>query len=164
IIATVSKHAALIAQLPRQEELDALLNALRQELVAANFIANRDDVMIDSPNAIDFLRRAIGSQPPSFAERVMQHIEQQQDKLWQERTKTLNWELFDYAKVEINDLLLDSIYRTALGTPLAGAEPDQASLASSRQSLTDAFANKLFLWTKSKDDIVKEMDSEVQMP
>ena len=94
----------------------------------------------------------------------MTHLEKRRDELWQGLSRTLNWELFDYGKVAINDLLLGSLYRTALGTPLAGTEPDPLSLASSRQTLSDAFQKSLFLWTKTKDDLVREMDSELQMP
>src|SRR4051812_6732699 len=93
IIAAVAKQAALIAELPRQEEVDAMLSAMRRELIAGQFIADRDDLMVDRANPIDAIRRTIGAPPPTFAERVMQHLEKRQDELWQERTKTLNWEL-----------------------------------------------------------------------
>ena len=164
VVSAVAKNAALIAELPRQEEVDAMLAAMRRELVTSHVIADRDDLLVDRATVVDSIRRTLGSPPPTFAERVMQHIQKRQDELWQERTKTLNWELFDYGKVAINDMLLDAIVRTAHGTPIASTEPDQPSLASVRQSLTSEFERKMFLWTKTKDDILKEMDSELQMP
>jgi Cu(I)/Ag(I) efflux system membrane protein CusA/SilA len=83
---------------------------------------------------------------------------------WRDRTKALNWELFDYAKVAINDLLIDALSRTAHGTPNEGANPQADQRSKLRDELVEAHAKKLFLWTRTKDDLVKEMDSELQMP
>ena len=85
------------------------------------------------------------------------------DELWREHTKTLNWELFDYAKVAVNDLLLDAMYRTAAGTPMSGNPPPAEALPRRRQ-LADEFGRRVFLWQKGQDDLRKEMDSELQMP
>jgi Cu(I)/Ag(I) efflux system membrane protein CusA/SilA len=90
--------------------------------------------------------------------------ERSRDAKWRDRTKTLNWELFDYAKVAINDLLIDALIRTAQGTQYASAKPQADERKALRDELVAAHARKLFLWTKSKDDLVKEMDSELQMP
>src|SRR5206468_2928436 len=49
-------------------------------------------------------------------------------------------------------------------TPLAGAEPDAAKVQAVRQELSHRSARTLLLWQKSKADVVKEMDSELQMP
>jgi Cu(I)/Ag(I) efflux system membrane protein CusA/SilA len=78
--------------------------------------------------------------------------------------KTLDWELFDQATLIINDDLADALRRTALGTPLAGADPGRDSLHDLRDQLRPSFAKGLFLWRKEKSDILKEMDSELQMP
>src|SRR5207302_4059078 len=80
------------------------------------------------------------------------------------RIKTLDWELFDEATLVLNDNLADALHRTALGTPLAGAEPGPKELSRLRDDLRPAFAKGLFLWQKDKGDIVKELDSELQMP
>jgi Cu(I)/Ag(I) efflux system membrane protein CusA/SilA len=168
VIASVKKHATLIAQLPRQEEVDALLLALRVELVKDGFIADRNDLLVDAPNAInntiDFICRAVGSERASLSERVMRHLEKHRDELWAQRTKELNWELFDYGKVAINDILFDVLYNAAANGPLAGAEPNPQGLASSRESLTKDLETRLLLWTKTKSDIVTEMGTELQMP
>jgi len=94
----------------------------------------------------------------------LQKLESRRDQLWIERTRTLNWELFDYGKIAINDLLVDALHRTVHGTPFAGTEPDEKGLAELKQPLTDQFSKKLFLWQKTKDDVKNEMDSELKMP
>ena len=44
-----------------------------------------------------------------------------------------------------------------------GEGPDPA-IAQLRAQLDPPFAKRLFLWQKTKDDVLKEMDSELQMP
>ncbi|HEV8378259.1 MAG TPA: efflux RND transporter permease subunit, partial [Tepidisphaeraceae bacterium] len=168
IIAAAQPHGLLIADVPRQEEVDKLLDLLRRELVRREIAPDRDDLLVDSPGVgrqvIHFAQRAIGYEAPGFAQRLLEKLEARRDQLWRERTKTLNWELFDYGKVAINDLLLDALHRASHGTPFAGTEPDDKSLVEMRPPLSDELSKTLFLWQKTKDDVKKEMDSELQMP
>ncbi|HEY8666203.1 MAG TPA: efflux RND transporter permease subunit, partial [Tepidisphaeraceae bacterium] len=168
ILTAVQEHGVLLAEVIRQEEVDKLLAQLRTELVQRGIAANRDDLILDAPNAIrdaaHFIKRAIGGQTPGFSERLADQLEQVRDKLWGERTKTLNWELFDQAPGMMDALLLDSLVRTAAGTPMAGTTPDNPAAKALRDQIDPAFAKGLFLWQKTKDDVLKEMDSELQMP
>jgi Cu(I)/Ag(I) efflux system membrane protein CusA/SilA len=115
-----------------------------------------------------------------LAQRIAQQLEQRRDALWTQRTKTLNWELFDHAPAMMNALLLDGLSRTAVGTPMAGALPaspppspgtpgegrgeGSAAVHQLLAQLKEPFAKGLFLWQKTKDDVLKEMDSELQVP
>jgi copper/silver efflux system protein len=168
IIDGAKDHGLLLAQLPRQEEVDKLLAALRAKLIDGGFVSARNDLLLDAPKTfaqtLQFFERAVGAEPASFSQREMRRVEARRDELWRNRTRTLNWELFDYGQTAINDYLIDALHRTAIGTPFAGRDPEPAAVNDARQRLTDALRPKLFLWQKTKDDIVKEMDSELQMP
>jgi Cu(I)/Ag(I) efflux system membrane protein CusA/SilA len=157
-----------LAEVVRQEEVDKLLAQLRTELVQRGIAAERDDLLLDAPNvlrdAAHFIKKAIGGQTPGFSERLAEQLERLRDRLWAERTKTLNWELFDQAPSTMDALLLDSLVRTAAGTPMAGATPDNPAAKGLRDQIDPKFAKGLFLWQKTKDDVLKEMDSELQMP
>ncbi len=168
ILTAVQEHGVLLAEVIRQEEVDKLLTQLRTELITRKIATDRDDLLLDAPSpvadAVGFLKKAIGGHTPGFADRLAEQLEKHRDKLWTERTKALNWELFDQAPGMINALLLDSIVRTAAGTPMAGTTPDNAAAKALRDQLDPQFAKGLFLWQKTKDDVLKEMDSELQMP
>ena len=168
ILTAVQEHGVLLAEVIRQEEVDKLLSQLRAELITRKIAADRDDLLLDAPSpvadAVGFLKKAIGGHTPGFADRLAEQLEKNRDKLWAERTKTLNWELFDQASGAMDALLLDSIVRTAAGTPMAGTTPDNAAAKALRDQLDPQFAKGLFLWQKTKDDVLKEMDSELQMP
>ena len=168
ILASTEQHGVLLAEVVRQEEVDKLLAQLRTALVDRGIASERDDLLLDGPNVIrdaaNFLKKAAGGQTPGFAQRLADQLDQVRDKLWTQRTRTLNWELFDQAPGIMNALLVDGLLRTAAGTPMAGNEPDNASAKALREQLDPPFAKGLFLWQKTKDDVLKEMDSELQMP
>ena len=168
LIAAGLPHGRLLAEVLRQEELDNLLATFRRELTGREIATERDDLLIDPPNAIadsvSFLKRAIGGKVPDFSKRLLETLDRRREHLWQQRSTTLNWELFDYAADLMNDLLIDNLRRTATGTPMAGIAPDAAAAQTLRKQLNGPFAKGLFLWQKSKDDLLKEMDSELQMP
>ena len=168
LVAAAKSHGAFLAQVPRQEELDKLLALYRKELISRGIASDRDDLLIDSPGAVratwGFLKQAIGSKVAGFPERTLEKVEQGREELWRERTKVLNWELADQAPDLINELTIDALIRTAAGTPMAATQPDAAAVRSLRADLKTPLAKGLFLWQKSKDDVLKEMDSELQMP
>ena len=73
--------------------------------------------------------------------------------------------LFDYAVPEINRLLIDNLLRAARGTPLAGkAEPTPALLKEIADVATPTLGKQLYLWHKTKSDVQKELDAELQVP
>lgn len=164
----VERHGAFIGELPRQEEVDRLLALMRQELIDRGIVAERDDLLLDRPNAVrdafGFVKQALGGSTPGFSERLFLAIEQARDDLWAERTKKLNWELFDYGIPRLNELISDAILRSAVGSDWQGQQPDADALASLRKQWNERLAGSVFLWQKTKDDVLKEMDSELQMP
>jgi copper/silver efflux system protein len=168
MLAAAQDHGVLLAQVSRQEELDKLLAMLGRELVACKVLAGRDDLLLDVPSpltaSVNFIRQAIGDKVPDLAERLLDDLDNRRDHLWQQRTKILNWELADQAPDTINSLLADALLRTAAGTPLAGATPEPSAVADLRSQLRASLGDRLFLWQKTKDDVLKEMDSELQVP
>jgi len=62
-------------------------------------------------------------------------------------------------------MLIDALLRNAAGTPLASSrKPEPSEAKSLVAQLNPPLAKSFLLWQKSKDDVLKEMDSELQMP
>ena len=82
-----------------------------------------------------------------------------------ERIKTLNWELFDRA-VGAADLGgprgADEAGRASGSSPSRDATPEE--LQALRAALEKPFADRLLLWQKTKNDLVEEMGTALQMP
>ena len=165
-----ASHGVLLARLPRQEEVDKLLPTLRERAGRRRRSSPTGTICCSTRRVRSI--RSIALRPPGrrlraadFAERVFTAIEPRRDELWRERTKTLNWELFDYGKVmhqrpaprrPAPHGARHAAGRRANRTRRACALPRRVAPAGS--------ASRCFLWQKTKDDIVKEMDSELQMP
>jgi Cu(I)/Ag(I) efflux system membrane protein CusA/SilA len=161
-------QAQRLAEMPRQEEVDRLLEIIRADAVRRGLVEDRNDLLIDRPqplrDAIDDLRRAIGGNPPGFARRVFNAIEEKRDALWVDRTKILNWEIGDRAPAQMNQILIDALLASAAGTQNAGQAPDDDARKSLHASLDAPLGKSLLLWQKSYEDVRREMDSELQMP
>ncbi len=170
LIAAVMPHAQLLSESLRQEEVDKLLTSVQKELVSRGICPQRDDLLLDPPNtaqdSLRFVVQALGFAAKSPAERLLVHLEKQRDSLWTQRTRTLNWELFDYGARLTNDLLIDALVKSSKGTTFDAKMQSPTSTLRSQisSSLTPDLSKRLFLWQKTKDDLLKEMDSELQMP
>jgi len=168
LLAAAQPQGLRLVEVVRAEEVDHLLANLRGALVERGIAAPRDDLLLDPEtwfnSAAQFLRRALGSQPLDFARRVQAQIESRHEELVRARLQIIDWELRDRAPGIINDYLVDRLVVTAHGTPLEGSKADAAALRRVRDELTPALAQRLFLWRKTKDDVLKEIDSELQMP
>lgn len=168
IVLAMREHGLLLAKNPRQEEVDKLLTGIRGELVRRKIAAERDDLLVDAPEAfretVNFVKRSLGTTPADFSRRVMGELEDYRERLWAERTKVLNWELLDRAPAMMDGLLAESLTRAAAGTEMEGKKAPENLAAGVGAKLDGEFAGKLLLWQKTKDDVLKEMDSELQMP
>ncbi|MEZ0264259.1 MAG: efflux RND transporter permease subunit, partial [Phycisphaerae bacterium] len=169
LIKLAAPHTDHLARLPRQEEADALINTLRREMTTIGQVDARDDLLTDHDSAaraaVDFVRRSLGAATPTFAERLFASIEHRREELVATRVKERDHRLFDYAVPEINRLLIDNLLRAARGTPLAGkAEPTPALLKEIADVATPTLGKQLYLWHKTKSDVQKELDAELQVP
>jgi Cu/Ag efflux pump CusA len=168
IIRSSGAQGKLLAQIPRVEQVDHLLAQVRTYFVDHGVFANRDDLLLEMPNKLaagyEFVMEALGRTLPDFPQQLARRLDEKRDELWRERTKALNWEIGDQAPDMINDFAIDAMLRTVAGTPLAGSTPDSAAAQQLRVEMKPALSKSLFLWQKTKDDVLKEMDSELQMP
>ncbi len=80
------------------------------------------------------------------------------------RIKSLNWEIFDRAVGATNWIALEELIKAGRALKLGGREATPGELAELRSSLEKPFARKLLLWQKTKNDLVEEMSSSLQMP
>ncbi len=83
---------------------------------------------------------------------------------FKERIKSLNWELFDQAVGATNWAALEELIKAGRTHKLGGREAAPGELAELRSSLDKPFARKLLLWQKTKNDLVEEMSTALQMP
>jgi Cu(I)/Ag(I) efflux system membrane protein CusA/SilA len=132
----------------------------------------------------------VGIESATLFTSMLEFIQARREQAWSEMTKGLNFEVFDQTvggynwycieelrskgqqtKIETqkSDLpVAASLATSSSAAPPKGGtpsiDPDNAALQSLREELDKDFARGLLLWQKSKDELVKEMDSTIQVP
>jgi copper/silver efflux system protein len=99
-------------------------------------------------------QEATGALTPAFFAKLQARLEKAQEESVAKRVKHLNWELQDRAPGAIVGFLIEELTQ--------GKPPE--NLQSIRQEREAAFRKGLYLWKKQKSDVVKEMDSDLQVP
>ncbi|MCY2929082.1 MAG: efflux RND transporter permease subunit [Planctomycetota bacterium] len=79
-------------------------------------------------------------------------------------TRAINRELVGYAAGALDSLLVYALRDQAAKSGLQARPPTPDDLIALTTGRQKEFARGLFLWRKTKEDLIKEMDSELQMP
>ena len=164
----VKDHGVLLVELPRREEMTALVSAAADRLAGLKVVEAAPDLLLPTPSMLggarDALVAAVGGEKRSVFSDLFNRFEDRLHKGWLARVKVLNWELEDYAPGAMDAMLLSALREHAKKNDLLAAAPSDAELAAVREGRQAKFAKSFFLWHKTKADLVKEMDSELQMP
>ena len=86
------------------------------------------------------------------------------EELLDARIRTLNWQLFDRAVEVASARVVEEIIRLARNRGLMRQEISDPELYTLRSTLEPPFSNRLLLWRKTREQLIQEMDSELQMP
>ncbi len=165
----VKDHGLLLVELPRKEEMTALLTAAGDRLAELKVVDSGPDLLLPAPSTWTDVKNAIsataGGEKSSVFTDFFDRFTSRLHESGLGRLKVLNWELQDYAPGAMDALLLSSLRDQAAKSGLAAATlASDADLAHLREQRQAEFGKAFFLWHKTKGDLVKEMDSELQMP
>jgi len=122
------------------------------------------------------LMSVLGAERPTLFTQMLDFTEKRRDKHWREQVRQLDYEIFDQAVGAFDWYAIEELHKAAdekdlwaeASSPLPPGEGTGAlqheQLQSLRAELDAAWSPHLFLWRKSKDDLLKEMDTVVHMP
>jgi Cu/Ag efflux pump CusA len=110
-------------------------------------------------------KSVLGQRPQTFFTRLFARLEQDYQDAWTERVKSLNWELLDLAGSTFTwQAILELQEQSRLKGFWKHGDTPLDELQALREETERPFADELFLWRKSKDGLVQEMDTTVRMP
>ena len=164
----VAAHGLALVEVPRPEEMTRLLAAAVDGLVAINVVEKTPDLLL-MPESFstwveDAFATAIGGDKPTFAHRCLERFQARLDAERKDRVRRLNWELEDRAGNTLIGALLSVTLARAEVDGLMADKPTDQQLQTLRNTRAAGFMKHAFLWHKLKSDLIKEMDSGLQMP
>jgi Cu(I)/Ag(I) efflux system membrane protein CusA/SilA len=112
--------------------------------------------------------KAMGVERPTLFTEMWEFVEKQRDGHWRNEVHEFDYELFGQAVAAYDRFAIEELHKVADEKGLWAEKTDEAAeqeqLNSLRAELDAAWSPHLFLWKKSKADLLKEMDSVVRMP
>jgi Cu(I)/Ag(I) efflux system membrane protein CusA/SilA len=168
IDALAPTYAERMAVEPLHDDVSAFLSDVLKRLVEQGVLRSGPDLLSLAPGPFEKAREAVGQvlgeRPADFFQRVTDRVVQAHATRLKERTWRLNWELFDRGVGVINAAAVEEILRLGRDRELLARAANADELQDIRATLQKPLADRLLLWQKSKNDLVAEMDSALQVP
>jgi len=170
------RFGPMLAAGPAQEDVNRFVQFAVEHFAAAGFVRAAPEILALRRNAVvEALVGAgevLGVERETLFTKMLMHMRRLRESRWQQRVRELDYELFDRAVSGFNWFCLEEIRAAALkrglwtgeSGPTDSVSPASEQLKRLRAPLDEPLARDLFLWKKSKSDIIKEMDTAMQMP
>ncbi len=153
---------------PLYDDVTALCRAAVPRLVALGVVQDRPDLLNPTPGPLEQASESVGeilgARTTDLFTRITDRLIAAHEARLKERTRRLNWELFDRAVGAATWGAIEELNRVGRDRKLTAREATPEELQNIRASLEKPFADRLMLWQKTKDDLVAEMDTAIQMP
>jgi Cu(I)/Ag(I) efflux system membrane protein CusA/SilA len=161
-------YADRLATEPDLDAVSALVKDAAHRLIEQGVLPDRPDLLDPPPAPLDQVRdlagQVLGEVRPNLFSRIADKVAAVRDQKLKERTRRLNWELFDRAVGAMNWAAIEEVIKLGGERKLLAREASSEELQKLRSELEKALADSLLLWQKTKNDLVAEMDSALQVP
>jgi Cu(I)/Ag(I) efflux system membrane protein CusA/SilA len=150
------------------DDVSELVKEVARRLVALGVLRDGPHLLSPAPapleRAAELAGDVLGLDRPTLFTRMSDHLAADHERRLRERTGALNWELFDTAVGAATWTALEELSALGKGRGLAPRQAAAGELASLRAALEAPLAERLLLWKKTKNDLVEEMSTALQMP
>ncbi|HEX4073149.1 MAG TPA: efflux RND transporter permease subunit, partial [Planctomycetaceae bacterium] len=168
-----------------QEDVNRLVQKIAERLSAEGTVKLTPELFRRRRNDLqrvwEDVGELLGAEKPTFFTSLFEFIHRERERRWTGRLFELNREIFDRAVGAYDWYCLEELHRVAhqqgfwagastshattpTKSPDTSTGQELAKLHALRAELDGPFGKRLLLWTKAKGDIVKEMDSALQIP
>jgi Cu(I)/Ag(I) efflux system membrane protein CusA/SilA len=165
------EFAAVLARGPGQADVNRLVQKIAEGLAAEEKVELNPELLSAHFNPVQgayfAAKEVLGAERPTLFTQMLDFVDNRRDAHWKGRGRGLDYELFDQAVAAYDWHAIEEIRKAArdMGIESKAAHDDEAEkLKALRADLDAAWAPRLLLWRKTKDDLLKEMDSSVQVP
>jgi Cu(I)/Ag(I) efflux system membrane protein CusA/SilA len=173
------QSAHILSVGPGQEDVNRLIQQIAEKLAGQKKVELNPELLTAKfhPLYAAYLAVAnvLGSEPPTLFTQMFHFIEHKRDEHWREHVHHLDQEIFHHAVAAYDRYAIEELHKIADEKGQWAEKTDDAAeekqLVALRAELDAAWSvphvrpsDNLFLWKKSKDDLLKEVDSVVRMP
>jgi Cu(I)/Ag(I) efflux system membrane protein CusA/SilA len=159
---------AILAEGATSADVSRFLAAVRDSLVARGAVEDRPDLLREPRPVLagltDPVLTFLGRERASLTDRVRGSLDRQREKLLSRQRRQADGALEAMAPGALIDALGTHLHTAALtrgAAPRDLASEDLAALHAARER---TLQRRLFLWRKTKSDLVQEMDTALRMP
>ena len=158
---------------PGQEDINRLIQQIAEKLAAEKKVELNPELLTAKFHPLYSAYLAVvnvlGAEQPTLFTEMFAFVEKRRDEHWLAQGHQLNYEIFEQAVPAYNQFAVEELHKVAdeKGLWAEKKKDDSAErekIKSLRAELDAAWSPHLFLWRKSKDDLLKEVDSVVRMP
>lgn len=157
-----------LVEYPDLPTVEALSQRVAKALAEREIVQIGPELLLLDPGPVErFMRDAgevLGVERPTFFSTVLAVVEDDRDELWLQHVKEWNWRLFDHAVPLYTWQAIEELQKKAESLGLWVGSSDRDELRSLQRKLEQPFADRVFLWQKDKDGLLKEMDTVAQVP
>lgn len=161
-------YGARLALEPRFDDVTVVVRDAARRLVESGVLAEHADLLSPPPGgwerATDAVGEVLGWGKETLFTRITERLNRAHEEKLKARMKDLNWELFDRTVGDATWAALEELMRRGGDRKLAAREATADELKSLRASLEEPFSDRLFLWQKTKQDLIDEMGTALQVP
>jgi Cu(I)/Ag(I) efflux system membrane protein CusA/SilA len=168
IEALAATYGDRLAVSPLPDDVATLVKDAARRLIELDVLRDRFDLLVPPANSLEkagtLAGALFGAPTEDLFNRIADRLVSEHSAQLKKRTHTLNWELFDRAVGTINWAAIEELNWLGRERKLVGREASPKELQDLRKALEKPFAERLLLWQKTKNDLVAEMDSTIQVP
>jgi Cu(I)/Ag(I) efflux system membrane protein CusA/SilA len=106
----------------------------------------------------------LGRARPTFFTTLLATLEGERQARWSEHVKEFNWIMFNHSMPYFTQEATHELLTKAKSLELASDDPSPVDLGPFNSELTGPFADRVYLWQRTKDGLLKEMDTVVRVP
>jgi len=157
-----------LVESPDLPTVESLAQRVAEELAQRGMVQSSPDVLILNPRPVERVLRDMGEllgvERPTLFTTLLASCEEKRDAMWREHVTQWNWRLFDQAVPLYTWHAIEQLEKKAQGLGLWTGSASSDELRRWQPNLAEPFAERLFLWQKNKDGLLKEMDTVAQVP
>jgi Cu(I)/Ag(I) efflux system membrane protein CusA/SilA len=167
-----TQFAPILSVGPGQEDVNRLVQQIAEKLAIARKVELNPELITADfhPLYVAYLAvtNVLGAEQPTLFTLMFDFLERQRDTHWRDEVHQINFDIFECAVAAYDRYAIEELHKLADEKGLWAEQTDDAAereqLKVLRAELDAAWSPHLFLWRKSKDDLLKEVDSVVRMP